>query len=77
MVMNTTNAFFWCVYSFAIQDYYILLPNGIGFTFGLIQALLYCLFPYELVLASSEGTDQFLADDDIRESVNEGVVIFL
>jgi len=28
MTMNTVNAFFWCVYSLAIQDYYILIPNG-------------------------------------------------
>ena len=35
MIMNTINSFFWCIYSLAIQDYYILIPNGLGFLFGL------------------------------------------
>jgi len=45
MIMNTMNAFFWCVYSLAIQDYYILLPNSLGFFFGLIQMGLYICYP--------------------------------
>lgn len=45
MIMNTVNAFFWCVYSLAIQDYYILLPNSLGFMFGLVQMGLYRCYP--------------------------------
>lgn len=45
MIMNTLNAFFWCVYSLAIQDYYILLPNSLGFMFGLLQMGLYRCYP--------------------------------
>jgi len=45
MIMNTVNAFFWCVYSLAIQDYYILLPNSLGFMFGLLQMGLYRCYP--------------------------------
>lgn len=45
MIMNTMNAFFWCVYSLAIQDYYILLPNSLGFMFGLLQMGLYRCYP--------------------------------
>jgi solute carrier family 50 protein (sugar transporter) len=68
--MNTCNAFFWCVYAFAVQDYYILLPNGIGFMFGIIQLLLYCIFPHTVV-ASADGTEQFLSDDNESEPESE------
>lgn len=61
--MNTTNAFFWCIYAFAIEDYYILIPNGIGFAFGVIQVLLYCMFPHQAAVVATEGTAQFLNDD--------------
>lgn len=55
MAMNTSNAFFWCVYSLAIQDYYILIPNGLGFLFGLIQVALYQCFPRSDALEVSES----------------------
>lgn len=47
MFMMTANAFFWCVYGLAIQDYYILLPNGLGLFFGIIQIVLYMCFPHD------------------------------
>ncbi|KAL7543632.1 hypothetical protein ACHAXR_012930, partial [Thalassiosira sp. AJA248-18] len=75
MVMNTSNAFFWCIYSLAIQDYYILIPNGLGFLFGLIQTLLYKIFPHGDTI-EEDGTEQFLDVDgnsavNPRESTNE------
>jgi solute carrier family 50 protein (sugar transporter) len=45
MIMMSLNAFFWCVYSLAIRDYYILLPNGIGLVLGMIQMMLCVLYP--------------------------------
>lgn len=63
MVMNTTNAFFWCVYALGIQDYYILIPNGLGFMFGLIQTLLYKIYPHDNTIAG-DGTEQQFLDDD-------------
>ncbi len=62
MAMNTSNAFFWCVYSLAIQDYYILIPNGLGFLFGLIQVALYQCFPRSDVLEGSDSVTE-LSDD--------------
>ena len=47
MFMMTANAFFWCVYGLAIQDYYILLPNGMGLFFDIIQIMLYMCFPHD------------------------------
>jgi len=75
MTMNTTNAFFWCVYSLAIQDYYILIPNGLGFAFGLLQTILYKIYPHTAVPESDDGTEQFLDDDgNSRESATEMII---
>ena len=62
MIMNTSNAFFWCVYSFAIQDYYILIPNGLGFMFGITQIVLYTCYPHTDI-SGGDGTEQFLHED--------------
>lgn len=72
--MNTTNTFFWCVYSFAIEDYYILIPNGTGFSFGMIQVLLYCLFPHNQTDVA-EGTEQFLNGERVLDPEIESEVI--
>ncbi|KAL3807274.1 hypothetical protein ACHAXA_004090 [Cyclostephanos tholiformis] len=59
MIMMSLNAFFWCVYSLAIRDYYILLPNGIGLVLGLVQMMLCALYPIA-------GGD----DDDTHQNTN-------
>ena len=69
MVMNTSNAFFWCIYSFAIQDYYILIPNGLGFSFGIIQIVLCGTYSHNNVV-DGDGTEQFLGEDN--KSKGEG-----
>lgn len=69
--MNTSNAFFWCVYAFAVLDYYILIPNGIGFTFGIVQVLLYSIFPHDDVDVAVDGAQQFLSNDNERETENQ------
>ena len=61
MVMNTTNSFFWCVYSLAIRDYYILIPNGLGFLFGITQTVLYKVFPRSEVI-TGDSTAQFFEE---------------
>mmetsp|Transcript_1422 Transcript_1422/g.3330 ORF Transcript_1422/g.3330 Transcript_1422/m.3330 type:complete len:292 (-) Transcript_1422:170-1045(-) len=61
MVMNTFNAFFWCVYSSAIGDYNILIPNGLGFLFGAVQIALYSIFPRGEVVSEADGAE-FLND---------------
>ena len=64
MAMNTANAFFWCVYSLAIQDYYILIPNGLGFLFGLVQVALYQCFPRsEEVIDGSDSVTELGGDE--------------
>merc|ERR1712127_152549 len=62
MVMNTLNATFWCVYSLAIRDYYILIPNGLGFVFGILQVLMYMIYPHTVVIEGG-GTEQYVEVD--------------
>jgi solute carrier family 50 protein (sugar transporter) len=45
MVTNTANGAFWCAYGFAVQDYLIGGPNGVGAFLGGIQIVLCVLFP--------------------------------
>eukprot|EP00985_Skeletonema_marinoi_P023331 scaffold15487_cov112-Skeletonema_marinoi.AAC.5 len=63
MAMNTSNAFFWCVYSLAIQDYYILIPNGLGFVFGLLQVALYQCFPRSEVIEATDSVTELSGDE--------------
>ena len=62
MVMNTVNAFFWCIYSLAIQDYYILIPNGLGFLFGILQMVMFMIYRQSDII-DGDGTAQFLDED--------------
>lgn len=71
MLMNTVNAFFWCVYSLAIQDYYILIPNGLGFVFGIFQMMLYNCYPHNNDI-DRDGTEQFLDDDGNSKANSRG-----
>ena len=57
MIMNTVNSFFWCMYSLAIQDHYILIPNGMGFLFGIVQMILFKCYP-KMDVSDEMGTLQ-------------------
>ena len=45
MLTNTANGVFWTCYGFAVLDYFIYVPNGLGALFGGIQIFLYMVFP--------------------------------
>ena len=64
MTMMSANAFFWCVYALAIKDYYILIPNGIGLVFGIIQIILWLLYPTsgDDNYGSKAGTTEFFTE---------------
>ncbi|KAL7544344.1 hypothetical protein ACHAWF_007734 [Thalassiosira exigua] len=70
MVMNTSNAFFWCIYSLAIRDYYILIPNGLGFMFGIVQIILYNIYPRSEIVGG-DGIGQSDSQANSAESENE------
>ena len=45
MACNTLNGAFWTAYGFAVSDFFIIVPNAIGTMFGIVQFILYFLFP--------------------------------
>ena len=53
MVMNTMCSSFWCAYGFAIGDWFVAVPNGLGAGFGGIQIFLCITFP-----RSPKGNDE-------------------
>lgn len=59
MVTNTANGIFWAAYGFAVMDYYIFIPNGVGALLGFVQFALYMIFP------------RIEAADDVKKDVEE------
>ncbi len=62
MATNTANGAFWTAYGLALLDPIILVPNGIGVVLGLIQVVLYVVFP------NKKQSD----NDEDNESENKG-----
>eukprot|EP00565_Helicotheca_tamesis_P007395 CAMPEP_0185727910 /NCGR_PEP_ID=MMETSP1171-20130828/3451_1 /TAXON_ID=374046 /ORGANISM="Helicotheca tamensis, Strain CCMP826" /LENGTH=267 /DNA_ID=CAMNT_0028396555 /DNA_START=237 /DNA_END=1040 /DNA_ORIENTATION=- len=67
MVLNTLNCVFWFAYSLAVRDIFIALPNGLGLLFGLIQVVLYVIFP-----RSDGGLERIRTDE---ESMEDGLMM--
>lgn len=70
MIMNTINSLFWCIYSLAIQDHYILIPNGMGFLFGLVQMMLYKCYP-PIDVTDEMGTLQLFGEDSASNNEDQ------
>jgi len=45
MVAATANGAFWAAFGFAVMDYFIFIPNGVGAILGVVQMLLCFVFP--------------------------------
>jgi len=77
-VMTLLNSFFWLAYGFAVHDPFIFVPNGIGFCFGAMQALLLVMFgskssgqdadARETLIPDGDGDDHDEDDDDNDDS---------
>jgi len=77
-VMTLLNSFFWLAYGFAVHDPFIFVPNGIGFCFGAMQALLLVMFgskssgqdadARETLIPDGDGDDNDEDDDDNDDS---------
>ena len=64
-LMTCLNSFFWLAYGLAVTDPFIYVPNGVGLGFGLMQAVLLCLF-------SSKGGSGGQQDDARETLIPEG-----
>jgi solute carrier family 50 protein (sugar transporter) len=56
MILNTLNGIFWMVYGIAVNDYFIVAPNGLGAGLGGIQIILCFLFPRSTSSSSSSSS---------------------
>ncbi|CAB9515828.1 Bidirectional sugar transporter SWEET2a [Seminavis robusta] len=63
MVTNTANGCFWAAYGFAIMDFLIFVPNGLGALLGFVQLALYVTFP------------RVMSTDDDQQQEEEAVVV--
>eukprot|EP00956_Cyclotella_meneghiniana_P024713 scaffold50014_cov66-Cyclotella_meneghiniana.AAC.5 len=50
MLLNTANATFWTAFGFGTLDYFIMVPNGIGVVFGIIQMILCVVVPSKVLV---------------------------
>jgi solute carrier family 50 protein (sugar transporter) len=55
MILNTLNGIFWMVYGIAVNDYFLIAPNGLGAGLGGIQIVLSFLFPRSTSSSSSSS----------------------
>ncbi|KAL6582404.1 Neuroendocrine convertase 1 [Orobanche minor] len=55
----------WFLYGFFVRDYYIALPNVLGFLFGIVQMILYLM--YKNAENDGHGTNQ---NKDIEKNLN-------
>jgi len=61
MITATVNGTFWGAFGFAIMDYYMFIPNGIGVMLGVVQMLLCFIFPRTEIVNKEDAP---LSSDD-------------
>lgn len=57
MIANTVNASFWAAYGYAISDWSIIIPNGLGCLFGFVQIFLSTCIPRKSKVAPPKMND--------------------
>lgn len=75
MITNTFNAIFWLLYGLAIMNLFIIIPNFIGFVFGIIQILLSLWYPkYDVALDIDNAIMRTTHYDDNLKSSDASTV---
>jgi hypothetical protein len=68
MLTNTANGVFWMAYGFAVLDYFVYVPNGLGALLGFIQMFLFLIFPRGTVTTTTTSTtDETTTDEKKKE----------
>ena len=68
--MSLLNSFFWFAYALTIKDIVILIPNGCGISLGIIQLVLYIIFPNSIEISDdSNGVQQPMINNGEEENV--------
>lgn len=57
------NAGIWSTYAVIVKDFYIGVPNGIGFLLGFAQLVLYSLYRNKSTVKEEEGSTHLVRDD--------------
>ena len=55
MLLNTATSTFWAAFGFGTSDYFIMVPNGIGVVFGVIQMILCVVVPSKVLVDNVES----------------------
>ena len=72
MTMNTINSCFWTAYGFAIMDFFVLVPNGIGACLGFLQVFLYMTFPRQSDTTPNTIAATVVVGDTVADAVVMG-----
>jgi solute carrier family 50 (sugar transporter) len=66
MITNTLNGVFWAAYGYAVSDPFISVPNSLGAGLGLVQVLLYVLYPRRATAATTTTASEPPDDHQVR-----------
>ena len=70
LIMMIFNSVFWCIYSIAINDMILFIPNAIGFFFGVFQTILCLIYPKRADSTTTSTTSTIRGDSVLPVSTD-------